>query len=94
MYILKRREFKMDSRCTTQQPTGSRPGHVLFQDFAAFKMAQLIFLEKKCDYRNIWNLIKTAIIVIISKNGPGKTYVEYEAGKNASYSLVARRAKK
>ena len=30
------------------------------------------------------------IIVIISKSGQGKTYVEYEAGKNASYGLVVR----
>ena len=30
------------------------------------------------------------IIVIISKSGQGKTYVEYEAGKNAGYGLVAR----
>ena len=30
------------------------------------------------------------IIVIISKSGQGKTYVEYEAGKNASYGLVTR----
>ena len=30
-----------------------------------------------------WNLIKITIIVIISKSAQGKTYVEYEAGKNA-----------
>ena len=33
---------------------------------------------------------KNTIIVIISKSGQGKTYVEYEAGKNAGYGLVAR----
>ena len=33
---------------------------------------------------------KITIIVIISKSGQGKTYVEYEAGKNAGYGLVAR----
>ena len=44
--------------------------------------------EKNYDYCNSWNLIKTTIIVIISRSGQGKTYVEYEAGKN---SLVARR---
>ena len=27
--------------------------------------------EKKYDYRNSWNLIKTLIIVIISKSGQG-----------------------
>ena len=36
------------------------------------------------DYRNSWNLVKTTIIVIISKNGQGKTYNECEASKNAS----------
>ena len=33
---------------------------------------------------NSWNLMKTTIIVIILKKGQGKTYNEYEAGKNAS----------
>ena len=40
--------------------------------------------EKKYNYRNSSNMIKTTIIVIISKSGQGKTYNEYEAGKNAS----------
>ena len=29
------------------------------------------------------------IIVIISKSSQGKTYAEYKADKNASYSLMA-----
>ena len=41
-------------------------------------------------YRNTWNLLKIAIILIISKSGQGKTYVEYEASKNSGYGLVAR----
>ena len=45
---------------------------------------QHILLKKNYDYRNSWNLIKTTIIVIISKSGQGKNYNEYEAGKNAS----------
>ena len=32
--------------------------------------------KKNYDYRNSWNLIKTTIIVIISKSGQGKTYNE------------------
>ena len=42
-----------------------------------------MLLKKNYDYRNTWNLIKTAIIVVISKSVQGKTYNEYEAGKNA-----------
>ena len=34
--------------------------------------------------------MKTRIIVIISKSGQSKAYVEYETGKNPSYDLVAR----
>ena len=45
---------------------------------------QHALLKKNYDYRNSWNLIKTTIIVIISKSGQGKTYNECEAGKNAS----------
>ena len=45
---------------------------------------QHIPLKKNCDYRNSWNLIKTVIILIISKSGQDKNYNEYEAGKNAS----------
>ena len=41
--------------------------------------------EKNYDYRNSGNLIKTTIIIIISKSGQGNTYNEYEAGKSASY---------
>ena len=44
---------------------------------------QHILLKKNYDYRNKWSLIKTTIIVIISKSGQGKTYNEYEADKNA-----------
>ena len=40
--------------------------------------------KKNYDYRYSWNLIRTAIIAIVSKSGRGKTYNEYEAGKNAS----------
>ena len=35
--------------------------------------------EKNYDYRNSGNLIKTTIIIIISKSGQGNTYNEYEA---------------
>ena len=46
---------------------------------------QHVLLKKNCYYCNTWNLIKTTIIVIISKSGQDKTYDEYEAGKNVSY---------
>ena len=46
--------------------------------------------EKNYEYRNTCNLIKTRIIVMISKSGQGKAYIEYETGKNPSYNLVAR----
>ena len=40
--------------------------------------------KKKLRLFNSWNLIKITITVITSKSGQGKTYNEYEAGKNAS----------
>ena len=42
---------------------------------------QLILLKRIYDYCNTWNLIKSTIIIIISKSSQGKTYAEYEAGK-------------
>ena len=48
-------------------------------------MGQHTLRKKNYDYRNSGNLIKTAIIIIISKSGQGNTYNEYEAGKSASY---------
>ena len=48
--------------------------------------------KKNYDYRNTWNLIKTTIIVIISKCGQGKTNVEYEAGKNLRARLHETRS--
>ena len=41
---------------------------------------QLILLERMYDYCDTWNLIKSTIIIIISKSTQGKTYAEYEAG--------------
>ena len=43
---------------------------------------QLILLKNNYDYCNTWNLKKITI-------SQGKTYVEYKAGKNASYDLMA-----
>ena len=40
---------------------------------------QLILLERIYDYCDTWNLIKSTIIIIISKSTQGKTYAEYEA---------------
>ena len=48
--------------------------------------------KKIYDYRNTWDLIKTTIIVIISKCGQGKTYTEYEAGKNIRARLHETRS--
>ena len=46
-----------------------------------WSIIQHVLLKKNYDYRNLWNLIKTAIIVVISKGGQGKTYNEHGAGK-------------
>lgn len=37
--------------------------------------------EKNYNDCNTWNFIKITIIVIISKSGLGKSYVEYKTGK-------------
>ena len=58
--------------------------HYLFLFTGFMLYCQHILLKKKYDYHNTWNLVKTTIIVIISKSGQGKTYNKYEAGKNTS----------